>query len=47
MTSTQINIALGIIVIVLNAIPVLTKRKYFGVTLAVSLLLAVIRILFM
>lgn len=46
MNGTTINIALGIIILILNSIPFFTKRKYFGLTLTISVLLAVIRILF-
>lgn len=43
----NINIYLGIIVLILNAIPFITKKiKYLGITLIISILLAVIRILF-
>jgi hypothetical protein len=47
MSINNINIYLGIIIIILNAIPFLTgKTKYYGLTLPISILLALIRIFF-
>ena len=43
----QINIAVGLIILVLNLIPLFTKRKYYSISLPVSVLLAAIRILFL
>jgi hypothetical protein len=43
---TNINFWLGMIVLILNIIPLFTKTKYYGITLPVSILLTVIRILF-
>ena len=41
------NIITGIIILLLNLIPFLTKKtKYYGVTLPLSVLIAVIKILF-
>ena len=47
MNQSSINIILGIIVLILNSIPIIiNKRKYFGLTLSISSLIIVIRILF-
>jgi len=44
---TQINIITGILIFGLNLIPLLLKKtKYYGITLPLSLLIAVIRVLF-
>ena len=47
LTSQQINIALGLIILILNLIPLFTNTKYFSVSLSISILLATIRILFL
>ena len=42
------NISLGTIILILNLIPFLLKKtKYYGITLPLSILLAVIRIYFL
>lgn len=42
----QTNIITGVLIIILNLIPLLTKKnKYFQVTILISLLIAAIRIL--
>lgn len=46
LTSYQINIILGVIILILNLIPLFTKRKYYSISLPISVLLAAIRILF-
>ncbi len=41
------NVITGIIILVLNLIPLITqKTKYYGITLPLSVLIAVIKILF-
>ncbi len=42
-----INIATGGIILILNLIPLFTNKKYFSLTLPLSLLIAVLRILFL
>jgi hypothetical protein len=41
-----LNIIIGVIILILNLIPLFTKPKYFEITLPLSILIAVIRILF-
>ena len=44
---TNINYAIGTLILILNLIPFFTNKKYYGITLPLSALIAVIRILFM
>jgi len=44
----KINLIFGITIIILNLIPIITKKyKYFGITLPLSLLLGAIKVLFL
>lgn len=44
----NLNIYIGIFIIIINLIPlVLKKPKYFGITIPLSLLIAMIKYLFM
>ena len=43
----NINLITGILIFILNLIPLLTKKiKYYGITLPLSVLIIIIRIMF-
>jgi hypothetical protein len=47
MELNSINLITGILILILNLIPLIFKKpKYFGITLPLSLLIALIRVLF-
>ncbi len=48
MEINSINLITGILILVLNVLPLILKKpKYYGITLPLSLLIAVIRVIFM